>query len=102
MVKNPLANAGPAGIQPLGWEDSLEEEVANSFQCSCLDNPWTEWGEVGGVVHGVSESDMTEHTHSQSVILFITMKCLNSTVVTHKQRSVQFSCSVVSRLFVTP
>ena len=41
VVKNPLANAGPAGIQSLGWEDPLEKEIANSLRCSCLDNPWT-------------------------------------------------------------
>ena len=33
--------------QSLGWEDSLGKGKDNSFQYSCLGNPWTE--ELGGL-----------------------------------------------------
>ena len=46
--------------QSLGWEDSLGKGKDNSFQYSCLGNPWTE--EPGGLqsMGGHKELDMTE------------------------------------------
>ena len=45
------------GVQPLGWADPLEENVA--LQYSCLENPM-ERGTWWATVHGVAESDTTE------------------------------------------
>ena len=44
MVKNPSANAGDVkeGIQSLGWEDPLEEEMAIHSSILALRIPWTE------------------------------------------------------------
>ena len=42
-------------VQSLGWEHSLEEEMANPFQYSCLGNSMDR-GAWRAVVHGVAES----------------------------------------------
>ena len=47
-------------VQSLGWEDTLEEERATHSRILAWKIPWTE--EFGRLVHGVAESDMTEHT----------------------------------------
>ena len=38
MVKNPPVMRETL-VESLGWEDPLEEGMANSLQCSCLENP---------------------------------------------------------------
>ena len=44
MVKNLPANARAAGVkvQTLGWEDPLEEEMANHSSILTWEIPWTE------------------------------------------------------------
>ena len=44
MVKNPPTNAGAAGdwIRSLGWEDTLEEEMATDSSTLAWKIPWTE------------------------------------------------------------
>ena len=41
MEKNPPANAGDVGLT-LGWEDSLEKEMATHFSILGWRIPWTE------------------------------------------------------------
>ena len=67
MVKNPPANAGDAGdTGPIpGSGRSPEGGNGNQFQCSCLENP-TGRGGWWAAVHGVTESDLTKHTHTIS------------------------------------
>ena len=48
-------------VRSLGWEDPLEEGMAtHTSQYSCLENPYGQGSLVGYIVHGVTESDMTE------------------------------------------
>jgi len=42
-------------IGPLGWEDSLEEEMATPLQCSCLENSMDR-GAWWATVYGVAKS----------------------------------------------
>ena len=45
------------GVQPLGWEDSLEEEMATHSSTLAWEIPWTE--EPGGaIVHVVAKSQI--------------------------------------------
>ena len=46
-----------------GWGRSPGVENGNPLQYSCLGNPM-DWGAWWAVVQGVTESDMTEHTHA--------------------------------------
>ena len=57
MVENPPANAGDQEMQLrfLGQEDPLENEVANSLQCSCRENPMDR-GAWQATVRGVAKS----------------------------------------------
>ena len=52
-------------IPRLQKDRTFGAHYGNPLQYSCLRVPWTE--EPGGVhtVHGVAESDTTEHTHTQ-------------------------------------
>ena len=50
-------------VKCLGWEDPLEEKMDNPFQYSCLENPMNR-GAWRATVPGVTESDTTEHTHT--------------------------------------
>ena len=68
VVKNPPAKAGDKRIQPLAWEDPLEEEMAAHSSISAWKIPWTQkparlslWGR--------KELDTTEHTHINNEIL---------------------------------
>ena len=47
-------------VQPLGWEDPPEQEMATHFSILAWKISWTK-GAWGVTVHGVTESDMTEH-----------------------------------------
>ena len=58
MVKNPPVMQ-EAWVQSLGWEDPLEESMANPFQYSCLENPYGQRSLVGKSPCGCKESDMT-------------------------------------------
>ena len=44
VVKNPPVSAGDARdrVQSLGWEDTLEQEVATYFSILAWKIPWTE------------------------------------------------------------
>ena len=53
LVKNPLA-MWETWIRPLGWEDPLEKGKATQSSVLVWRIPWTV------LVHGVTESDMTE------------------------------------------
>ena len=59
MVKN-LPTMQETQVRSLGWEDPLEEEMANPLKYSCLEEiPWTE--EPGGLQStGLQELDTTE------------------------------------------
>ena len=47
-------------VRSLGWEDPLEEGVANPLQYSCLENPHGQRGLVGYSPWGWKETYMTE------------------------------------------
>ena len=59
MVKNPPANAGDLGSIP-GLGRSPGVGNGNPLQYTCLENPMDrrDWRVT---VHGIAESDMTEH-----------------------------------------
>ena len=63
MVKNSPANAGDAGVSGSmsGLGRFPGEGNENPLQYSCLGNPMDR-GSWRATVHGVSESDTTEHT----------------------------------------
>ena len=65
MVKNPPAKEGDPGDAGsiLGSGRSLGGEHGNPFQYSCLENT-IDRGDWRATVHGVTESDTIEHTHS--------------------------------------
>ena len=64
MVKNPPANSGEAGdINSIpGSRRSPGGENGNSLRYSCLESS-VDRGACRDIVHGITESDMTEHTH---------------------------------------
>ena len=62
MVKNPPTNAGDTGLIPgLGRSPGIGN--SNLLQYSCLGNPM-DIGAWQATVHGVTELDMTEHSHT--------------------------------------
>ena len=66
MVKNPLANAGdPGSISGLGGSPGIGN--GNPLQYSCLKNSMDR-GAWWTIVHGVTELDVTNHTHTQSSV----------------------------------
>ena len=69
MVKNLPANAGDAGdVGSIpGSGKSPEGGHGNPLQYSCLEISMDR-GAWWATVHGVTESDTTEHTHSTSSI----------------------------------
>ena len=64
MVKVSAYNAGDLGSIP-GLGRSPGEGNGNPLQYSCLENSMDR-GVRQVTVYGVAESDMTEHTHTQS------------------------------------
>ena len=71
VVKNPPANAGDArdmGSIP-GSGRSPEEGNGNPVQYFCLKKSHGQWSLVGYSPWGGEESNMTEHTHKDSLKL---------------------------------
>ena len=66
MGKNPPANAGEVGSIP-GLGRSPGEGNGNPLQYSCLGNPMDR-GAWQATVHGVAESDMTEHARTHPLV----------------------------------
>ena len=59
------------GVRSLGWEDSLEKEMATRSGILAGKIPWIE--EPGGLhFMGLEESDMTGHKHTH--ILYLEFK----------------------------
>ena len=93
MVKNPLANAGDVCSVP---EFGRSPGIGNGYplQFSCLGNPMNR-GAWQITVHGVTESDMREHSHgmdiSASPRIWITF-CFGLSF------SIQIECKVSSRM----
>ena len=56
MVKN-LPAKQETHIQCLGWEDTLEKEIATHSNILAWKSPWTEEPGMLHTVHGVAESD---------------------------------------------
>ena len=72
MIKNLAANAGDtrdASSIP-GWGRSSTVGNYNPLQYSCLENSMGR-GAWQTTIHRATESDMTEHTHTQVHIIFI-------------------------------
>ena len=59
MVKC-LSTMRETWVQSLGWEDSLEKEMATHFSTLALKIPWTEELGAGYCPWGRKESDTTE------------------------------------------
>ena len=53
-------------VRSLGWENPLEEEMANPLQYSCLENP-TDRGAWSPTVHGIARSQtrLSVHPHKE-------------------------------------
>ena len=66
VVKNPPADAGDADSIPRSGR-SPSVGNGNPLQCSCLENSM-ERGAWWATVHGVTKSDMTEHTHHTHIL----------------------------------
>ena len=61
MVKNPPAMQ-ETWVQPLGWEDPLEEGMATHSRILAWRIPWTEKPDGLQSIQGHKESDMIEAT----------------------------------------
>ena len=87
MVKNPPTNAGDAGSIP-GLERSSGGGNGNPLQYSCLENSMDR-GAWRATVHGVTESDTTEHAHIVTSLGFVgyvvPLQLLISTIAAGKQ-----------------
>ena len=69
MVKNLPASAGDVG--EVCWEDPLEEKMATHSSILAWIIPWTE--ELGGLQSWgcKSQTQLSEHTHDNSVFSFL-------------------------------
>ena len=82
-------------VQFLSQEDPLEEEMATHSSILAWEIPWTV--ELGGL-HGVAESDTTEHTDTHTHTLHLTSPAVTPTFagqiglpkLQHQQSSMQF------------
>ena len=63
MVKR-LSTMRETWVRSLGWEDSLEKEMATHSSTLALKIPWTEELGAGYYPWGRKESGMTEQLHS--------------------------------------
>ena len=68
VVRNPLANAGDAGLIP-GSGRSSGEENGNILQYSCPENAM-DWGAWWATVHGVAKSQKQLSTHAQQWYIY--------------------------------
>ena len=66
MVKH-LSTMWETWVRSLGWEDSLEKEMATHSSTLAQKIPWTE-ELVQATVHGVTELDTTEQLHLKDYI----------------------------------
>ena len=67
--KESAYNTGDLGLIP-GSGRSPGEKNDNPLKYSCLENPMDR-GSWGATVHRITESDMTEHTHTHTNALTI-------------------------------
>ena len=67
VVKSPPAvqETQETWVRPLGWKDTLEEEMATHSSILAWRIPWTE-----DTVHGVIVSDMTEHMRAHDTMKY--------------------------------
>ena len=63
MVKH-LPTMWETWVRSLGQEDLLEKEMATHSSILAWEIPWTE--APCGLIHGLQQSDMTEHTHTHT------------------------------------
>ena len=70
VVKNSPANLRDAGSIS-GSERSPGEGNGNPLQYSCLEKSMDR-GTWQATVHGVAESEMTEHTHTHTIVALVT------------------------------
>ena len=66
MVKN-LPAMWETWVQSLGWEDPLEEGMANPLWYSCLQNLHGQRSLAGCIIHGVAKSQKLSESVSQRV-----------------------------------
>ena len=80
VVKNPLANTGGTRDRCLipGWDSPLQKEMATHSSILTWRMPWAD--KPGGLQSmgswGCKESDTTEHTHTDSILLLGTCVCV--------------------------
>jgi len=63
QMVNCLSTMRETWVLSLGWEDSLEKEMATHSRTLALKIPWTEDLGAGYCPWGRKESDMTERIH---------------------------------------
>ena len=84
VLKNPPATAGDVGWIP-GLERSPGVGNDNPLHCSCLENSMNR-GARWVTVHGVAESDATEHTHTRSLLVMHKIASFSMFSITETQR----------------
>ena len=96
MGKNLAANAGDAGVglQFLDREDPLEEEMATRSSTPVWGIPWTR-GAWRTVVHGVTQSQMTESRSVHAPLYHpVSLSQLITTRLFYISESASFFCIV--------
>ena len=84
VIKNPPATAGDVGWIP-GLGRSPEVGNDNPLHCSCLGNSMNR-GARWVTVHGVAESDATEHAHTRSLLVTHKIASFSMFSITETQR----------------